>query len=286
MKITTILSAKSPLGRPVDFAYRSNILVVVASGLVAAVVGTYNLVAQEPLPTPWWVAGGGVFVAWAIARELDPDHNMAATAAMVPAAVFSALARPSLLAGAGLLLAVRLTSGTVGLPRRGFDTALLVALGAMLGFSGEAIVVVPALMVAVVIHGNTRRSSVLAAGAVGGIALVSYLNGGLGQRLGPPGLAAIASVLLIGAAVAVTLPVGRIRSRTDTGQMRIIGWRVAVSRIMAGTTVTIAVVLGGQIGGFAPVATIVSSMMGVVAVRLLTRPAVPAASRVEAWLSQ
>ncbi len=227
-----------------------------------------------------------MFVAWAIARELDPDNNMAAAVAMVPAAVFSALARPSLLAGAGMLLAVRLTSGTVGLPRRGIDTALLVALGAVLGSNGKATVVVPALMVAVVIYDNARPSSILVAGAIGGAALVPYLIGGLGQSLDSPGLAATASVLLIGAAVAITLPVGQIRSRTDTGRLRIIGWRVAVSRIMAGTTITIAVVLGGQIGGFAPVATIVSSVMGVATVRLLTRSAAPVASRVEVWLSQ
>jgi len=285
MKNPTTLVTKSPLARAVDFAHLSNVLVVVVSSLVAVAFGIYNLFDGEPLPTPWWAAGGGVFVAWAIAREIDPDHNMAAAVAMVPVVVFSALARPSLLAGAGLLLAVRLSSGTVGLPRRAIDTTLLVALGVMLGFSGGAIVVVPALIVAVAIHDSTSRSSVVVGAAIGGVALISYLAGGTRLDFGPPGPAALASVLLIGAALAVTLPVDRVSSRTDSGDIRLVGWRVGVSRTIAGTTAMFAVVAGGQVDGLATAATIVSSMMGVAVVRILAWQGATIVSRMESWLS-
>jgi hypothetical protein len=79
----TFLAEESPLTRSVDFAHRSNVLVVVFSIMVAVARGIYSRFAGEPPPTPWRAVGVGAFIAWAIAREIDPDHNISAAVATI-----------------------------------------------------------------------------------------------------------------------------------------------------------------------------------------------------------
>ncbi|MDJ0954549.1 MAG: hypothetical protein QNJ81_12800, partial [Acidimicrobiia bacterium] len=63
-----LMVTTSPLGRPLDFRYRSNIVAVVGAVLVGAFFALYNALAAEPFASAWWSAAGAVFVAWAIAR--------------------------------------------------------------------------------------------------------------------------------------------------------------------------------------------------------------------------
>lgn len=78
------------------------------------------------------VAGVSTFAAWAIARELDPDHPQSATIAAVLTPFGTVLlGAPALAALFVAMLTVRIVARTTGLPPRATDLAVLTA-GAVL----------------------------------------------------------------------------------------------------------------------------------------------------------
>ncbi len=87
---------------------------------------------------PWGIgAGAAAFFAWALSRELDPDHDYSAFvgAALTIAAVVIVEDVPELLPLFWLLLASRVLNRTTGLPSTLLDTATLLILGAWLAFT-------------------------------------------------------------------------------------------------------------------------------------------------------
>ena len=75
--------------------YESNVVAVVGALAATILFGGYNLIADAPLQTSWVGAGIGAFLAWAIARELDPDNHTSATIAIVVSTLVSLVAPPS-----------------------------------------------------------------------------------------------------------------------------------------------------------------------------------------------
>jgi len=137
MKRTDITS----LGRPLDPDYPTNR----AIGVVALVVLLGGLVWQRLSGAPWldsalWGARAGltVFLAWALCRELDPDHPMAAFLA-AGLALVALLARglPELTVILWLLILLRVVNRTTGLPAGVLDVLGLVGLTGWLSLQGN-----------------------------------------------------------------------------------------------------------------------------------------------------
>lgn len=149
-------AGSTSLGRAIDLNYPSNVFAVV--GAVAASAAAFALSLDDGLvegAAAGAVAGIAAFTAWAIGRELDPDHPSTGAVALVMAGVAALLERPALLAVFGVLLAARLAVGSTGVRPAPIDRVVLVATAAALGLQPVAW---PALVVLVVASAFRERS--------------------------------------------------------------------------------------------------------------------------------
>lgn len=124
------------LGRPIDPSVASNRYAVLAAAAGAAVAGGVALAAGSGggAAMGWAVRGGlAVFLAWAVARELDPDRTLSAALAAPLGLVALAAGAPSLLAVTAVLLAARIAVRTTGLWPSRLD---LVAMAVLAGLAG------------------------------------------------------------------------------------------------------------------------------------------------------
>jgi hypothetical protein len=135
------LTDLTAIGRPIDPHYPTNRAIALLSLLVVA-AGT---VGQRLWGLAWagslsWGIGAGfsVFFAWALGRELDPDHDLSAFVAaglmLIALLIFDL---PSLLSLFWLLVALRIVNRTTGLPARIADSLLLLGLGGWLSWQGN-----------------------------------------------------------------------------------------------------------------------------------------------------
>ena len=118
------------LGRSMDFSYKTNQMIVLASAVVAAI--------------GWWLTGNAlsgvyigfsVFLTWALVRELDPNHEYAAFLA----AAFSLenlfyYQNTQLLVVVWILLLMRILNGITGKALTTFDIFSVLGLTAYLSF--------------------------------------------------------------------------------------------------------------------------------------------------------
>lgn len=118
--------------RPFDLRYLSNRLVLLGTPASGVVAGAVTLLRTgsiaEAASVGFWV-GGSFFVAWAVARELDPDRPVTAVIAACVAPWAIVVARPDLLASAVVLLVARAVAGTTGRWMRWADVVLFTAVG-------------------------------------------------------------------------------------------------------------------------------------------------------------
>ncbi|OOV15478.1 hypothetical protein [Deinococcus sp. LM3] len=123
----------SALARPLDFSYPSNRVAAAGSAGAALLALAFG--------RPWAQAvgvGGAAFLAWATARELDPDHPVTANAALPVAAAVALLGGAgNPLAGLAVLSGVRLIAGTTGEPATRADHAGMLVQALLAGASGE-----------------------------------------------------------------------------------------------------------------------------------------------------
>ena len=126
----------SSIGRALDLTYPTNRAIAVVTLLVT--VG--GLVWQSSAGVPWFAsatwgvqAGLTVFLAWAVCRELDPDHPVAAfpAAGLALVAVLS-WGLPKLTAVLWLVILVRVVNHSTGLPAGLLDALGLVGLAGWL----------------------------------------------------------------------------------------------------------------------------------------------------------
>lgn len=211
-------------------------------------IAMYGLFAVEPLPSGAFATGIAVFLAWAIGRELDPDHNTAAAAGMVVAFGASFFAAPSLLLATGTLLATRLIAGTVGIQFRPIDKLALLGIGGCLGLTVVSVAAIPALMAGIVINEQWRRESFMLAFATGSAGALTLAFRQPEITWTNPGALALAATAVVLLSLSLILPATPPAASPDLGSGALSRWRISGARLGAAATVVVAFAAAGNAG--------------------------------------
>lgn len=135
------LSDLTAVGRLVDPRYPSNLAIAILTVLTTVGATACRWVAGSTLVDgALWGIGAGlaIFLAWAVARELDPDHDLSAfVAAALAILALAALGLPPLLPLFWVLLTMRIVNRTVGLPARPLDSLAVLSLGLWLAWQAS-----------------------------------------------------------------------------------------------------------------------------------------------------
>ena len=259
------------LQRVVDLRYPSNRLALAGAALVGAVAAVARFVGADIGFGPLGAAMA-VFLSWAIARELDPDRPASAAFAMPAAFVLLLTAgEASLLVSAAVLLAARITAGTVGTDLRPLDVLVLVGLSGLLGIQPIGVVGLALIVAAVFITDHSAfRSAGITVAAVSAFAAVALASGS-GLTWGAPGAADWATLTVSAIALVVIIPASPVASRTDRGSATIDSNRVTKARLMAALAVLGAFLVAGGIGIHAIAPTTTAALIGTAAQRLRIR---------------
>ena len=247
----------SSLSRALDPRYPSNRLAIAGAlivGVAAALANLFGLdIGLEPIS-----AAVGLFLAWAIARELDPDHPASAAVAMPASLVLLlAIGPASLVVSMGILLGVRLVAGTVGAPLRTLDIIGVVGLAAFLGTNPIGVV-----GLGVVVDEPRRNRAVLITATAVSAFVAVVLVSGLERTWTTPDTAGwIALAVAVAAAVSV-IPAASPTSSTDRHTGRVLRTRVTAARVAAGSAVVAGFVLAGGVGIAALAGTAAAALTG------------------------
>jgi hypothetical protein len=198
MRMTDITA----LARPLDPHYPTNsaiallTIVVIVGGTILQLMVGLGLTRS----ISWGITAGlAVFLAWALARELDPDHDLSAFVAaglmLIGLLFFSS---PSIIALFWVLVIVRMVNRTVGLPARILDSLMILGLGGWLTLQGNWIC---GLMTALAFLLDSQlpsphgRQSLFVGAAIVVTAVVLFRFGGRLSREGALSLPALLAVL-------------------------------------------------------------------------------------------
>jgi len=216
------LSDITSVGRAIDPHYPTNRAIVLLA-LVVFLVGT----ALRLLEGGAWGASLGwglgaavsVFLAWALGRELDPDHPLSAfVAAGLALAGLFLFHLPELLPLFWMLVLLRIVDRSVGLPARIWDSLGLLALGAWLGWQGTWIygpITAVAFLLDAVLPPTGRRQLILAVVALLFAIVTLALRGTLRGPGDLPLLATLAVLAMSALFVLVAVSSRRLRTVGD-----------------------------------------------------------------------
>lgn len=231
------------IGRQLDIDHASNRFVVTVSVIAGTIAGAIALLDGDGLPAALWagvLAGGAAFLAWAIARELDPDDATSANLAAVAGFAVALIGDPFLAAAGAVLLAARIVARTTGIPPQPIDLLVLVGFAAYLGSRPAGLIAAMAIGVALVadrmLPGRTPAANLL--GGVLAIAAAATVAAVAGEwpEWTAPGTAglAVAALGLAGALVSFTIP--EPDSTADAHDRRLHHIRMQWARVLAVAT--------------------------------------------------
>lgn len=243
-------SSITGLGRHLDPGLASN-RIAIGGGVVAFVVMAGLSFVRDDLTLIGAVfAAVGVFLGWAIGRELEPDLPSMATVAMVISLAFTVFVVPSAMAVGIALIAIRLVAGTVGASLKAFDVPVLVGVG-FLAFSDPALWIVGlaagAWVWAAPEVGPLRRISVVGygIGVVAGLGVAAWRVWGTGDLSFDVTQTAYVLAAAAGAAMLVAARRIHVSSVCDAGDTVIDRERVRLARVTAGSILMWAAMVGG-----------------------------------------
>ncbi len=241
------------IARPLDPSYPTNnaitilTLLVFAGGLGLSLYLGADFAGGILSGTSWALA---VFLAWAIARELDPDSEYAAfLPPLICICLFAFIPQPGLLVALFLLLLLRIINRTTGQPAGVLDSAALLLLGGWL-FQGGFWVAGPAAVLAFLIDWrskdpNPRQCWFAAIGFSGMIGLLLY--GDLPHMI-LPGSSPLSWLLLLAPLLflsVITRP-GQVRSPGDKTGDPLDKGRVQAAGLLCLSLLILAFTTGGS----------------------------------------
>lgn len=264
---------KSALGRAIDIRFASNrfaIFATVAAGTVGLVV---TLVRDNGNAFgAGFLAGGAAFLAWAIARELDPDHALSAYAAAPLGLVMWFFDPAGLLVTGAVLLAIRVVAGTTGYSPSHFDLVVLVGYAAVVGLRPGGIVAAAAIGVAIAVDARLAgRDSALRYGS----ALASIVGASVATALWASPIEFSSITVASGAAaavavgIAIAIPVGPVTSVTDLKKQPLEARRVRMGRLLAALVIVGYLGLGGS-NGVTEMGAVVAAVVALFAAAVYT----------------
>lgn len=271
MRIRTITS----LGRAVDPAYRTNRAITLLALVAAAAMSAFRILSGDPPPaslSAGAAVGFALFLTWAVARELDPAHDLSAFVGvgLAPLGMLF-LGTPSLLLVLWLLLALRLVNRTVGLPATPLDSLAVLGLGTWLSWQGDWLVA-PITALAFLLDGLLAPPlryhlvfSILSFAAAGIMALWRGQEVPARNITLPLTLALALTSLLFGVVIATTREV---QATGDATGEPLNPARVRAAQILTLLAASLYVVWGGEPGAVA-LLPVWASMAGVGLYRLV-----------------
>jgi hypothetical protein len=249
------LSDVTALGRPIDPNYPTNrAIAALTIIIIGGGTGVQLLIGTAWLESIQWGIGAGlsVFLAWALARELDPDHDLSAfwgAGLMLIGLFFFDL--PSLLMLFWLLIVLRILNRTSGLSARVLDSLVLLVLGGWLTWQGQWMA---GLMttVAFVLDGwlvtPLRRHRFFAGLALVATVALAVFNGNIAMENGPSLTTVAPAVVVSGLFVLVIVAAREIKSVGDETNEWLNPRRVQAGQIVALVTALLAAWWEGKLG--------------------------------------
>jgi hypothetical protein len=131
------------IGRLPDPNYATNLAIIIISLLVGSIGGLVQLINGSELAVSaiWgFEAGLGAFFAWALSREIDPEHELSAfvsTGLFIISLVF--VNSSAILALLWALIGLRILNCITGVPAKITDGLIFLALGAWVSYHNSAI---------------------------------------------------------------------------------------------------------------------------------------------------
>ena len=250
----------SGIGRPIDLRYPSNRFVVAAT-VVAGAIGF--LFGDGNAFSDGVTAGGAVFLAWAIGRELDPDSTWSAGVAAPIALALWFIHPPGLAITGAVLLVLRIVARTTGRSPALVDMVVVGGFAAFTAWRPGGVIAASAIGVALVLDCVlARRNDPVQYGA--GLATVlaaGVVATGWAQPLDFTDPTA-GWIVLVAVAVAAgaTMPLGSVRSVGDLTGEPLSASRVRLARLVAAVVVIGYAALGGS-AGLETVAPAVAAMV-------------------------
>ncbi|MFO7867405.1 MAG: hypothetical protein R6V02_11440 [Candidatus Aminicenantes bacterium] len=262
------VSKISGIGRPLDFDYSSNrwaFYLTCAAGPAGAVYRYAET--GTVLNSLGWGIGAvfSVFLAWALGRELDPDHNPSAFIGMgISFVLIIFLGLPCLVLMFWLLIAVRILNRTTGLPPKIWDILFFIGLGSWLTYRGywPAGLFTAAVLLADGLLPQGKRSqfgyaSLGAAAAAAAFIFKKELWLQADFSWIPSGAALLSAVLLI----PVVLESRNIQSRGDENGRKLNSLRIQAGQVLV-AVVWLLFSLGGGISGWIGVIPVWAAGLG------------------------
>lgn len=134
----------SNIGRPVDPRYPTNLAIAVLSLLVLVIAAGMRFAAGAALPAALGygvLASLATFLAWALGREIDPDHNGSALlAAPLAAVAYLAFGVIAVIALYAALVTLRVLARTVGFAPTRVDLTLVAFGAGLVAYVGSPLV--------------------------------------------------------------------------------------------------------------------------------------------------
>ena len=267
---------RSGIGRPLDPNYPTNRAIVAVAVLVGLVGGAVQLFITDSglLDSLVWSveAAGGVFLAWALSRELDPDNEMSAFVSaglwILSLAVINA---PGLLALLWFLWSLRIVNRTSGLAAKPLDSVLFLTLGSWLAFQTSGIYIVMTAVVFVLdglLEPANRRQYIFAGlSALPGLALFLALDALFAAFQFSRGvIVPLVVVAILFASVIASYR--RVEVRGDYTGEPLDPTRVRAAQLIALITALLVGLLGG-ISGVASLLPLWSAFLGVALFRIV-----------------
>jgi len=247
------LQQLTTIARRVDPEYPTNRAIIILTLVITAMAAAASLfMGQAPIESiiSGLIAGLAVFLAWAIARELDPDSEYAAfLPALICICLLIFFPQPGVLTALFLLLLLRIINRTTGQPAGVLDSAALLLLAGWLVLGGFW-VAGPAAIVAFILDRrlndpNHRQGWFAVIAFLGMLGILLYGNV---PRMIPPDSSAISWLFLLAPLLflSVIQRSGRVRSPGDqTGEPLDTG-RVQAARVLFLSVVMLAIATGGS----------------------------------------